>query len=402
MSRSSAALKPSSADSRNPIATWFERRVVPHVRRFANLPYLLAVRDALPLSFSALIVAIVALFPATPGHAFAERLAHAYLPAFGVMAAAFTVALSVAYARRAEISRTAMLLASIAGFVLGLPRPFAPDAVTYLRAVGPTGLFLAMLVVGVVAGAVAIARRTTRTAFGIWLGACLAIACFACAAYARIEPTMLIAHAMSPLATLGDTFGALLAIVLIETLLWIVGIHGPALLAAIVTPIYLTLQAQNTDAYAHHQPLPHIVVVSLFLFIFPGGAGATFPLAVLFARSRVRRLQRLGRVTLLPAFFNLNEPLLFGAPVVFNPYLALPFLIVPLALATTTYFSVAFAWVARPAVYLPSSIPSVISAYLSTLDVRAVLLVLVNVTIATIVYVPFVRAYERHLIAHPE
>jgi PTS system cellobiose-specific IIC component len=166
-------------------------------------------------------------------------------------------------------------------------------------------------------------------------------------------------------------------------------------LAAVVTPLYLTLQSQNSNAYAHHQPLPHIVVVSLFLFIFPGGAGATLPLAALLAISRVPRLRTVGRLTLVPALFNINEPLLFGLPVVFNPVLAVPFVLAPVVLATLTYAAVAGGWVGRPIFYFPSSIPTLISTYLATLDWRACVLVVANIAIACAIYWPFVRAYER-------
>ena len=84
-------------------------------------------------------------------------------------------------------------------------------------------------------------------------------------------------------------------------------------------------------------------------------------------------------------------------PVVLNPFLVPPFLVAPLVLATTTYLAVALGWVGRAIYYVPSSIPTLISTYLATLDPRAIGLVAVNVTIATLIYLPFVRAYERHL-----
>jgi PTS system cellobiose-specific IIC component len=214
---------------------------------------------------------------------------------------------------------------------------------------------------------------------------------------AHVSVTGAIASAIAPLARVGDTYPALLLIVFVQTLFWLAGIHGSVMLTAVATPVYLTLQKQNTEAFLHHHSLPNIVVVSFFIFIFPGGAGATLPLAILMAFSRVPRLRNIGRVTLLPALLNTNEPLLFGIPVVFNPYLAVPFMIVPLILATTTYVAVASGMVARAAYYLPAVIPTVISAYAATLDPRAVLLVLVNIVIAGIVYFPFVRAYERHV-----
>ena len=107
--------------------------------------------------------------------------------------------------------------------------------------------------------------------------------------------------------------------------------------------------------------------------------------------------ERAGGQTFVPALFNLNEPLLFAAPVVFNPHLALPFVGAPLVLATVTYAAVAAGFVARPAFYVPSSVPTLISTYVATQDLRALALVALNVALATLIYYPFVRAYERHI-----
>ncbi|MHB8146368.1 MAG: PTS transporter subunit EIIC, partial [Vulcanimicrobiaceae bacterium] len=354
--------------------------------------------------FVVLLVALAVLLPFShqPGPFFSRtfglRLSGALLPAFGIMAPALALCLAVVYARKAALALWPMLGGTVAGVALALPRPFGPDAIIYLRALGPSGLFLAMLVCGVVAGAIAIAQRTIAgRRLAQWAGATVGAGVFAAFLLAHVSVAGLVAAAMLPLAHLGDSYIALMAIVFIETLLWTAGIHGPATLAAVVTPLYLALQAQNTQAFIAHQPLPHIVVVSLFLFVFPGGAGGTLPLAVLLLRSRITRLRQIGHVAILPAFFNINEPLIFGAPIVFNPYLAIPFIIVPLVLATTTYGTVALDWVARPAMYVPSSVPSIISTYLATYDVRAVVLLAVNIVIAALLYWPFVRAYERHL-----
>ena len=74
----------------------------------------------------------------------------------------------------------------------------------------------------------------------------------------------------------------------------------------------------------------------------------------------------------------------------------LAFSVAPLVIATTTYVAVASGWVARAAFYVPSSVPTFVSTYLATQDVRALILVAVNIAIAAAIYLPFVRAYERH------
>jgi lactose/cellobiose-specific phosphotransferase system IIC component len=374
------------------------------MRRISELAFVAAVRDALPWSFIGLAAAFVIIgaeqlaLRAPASQALGLRVAAALLPSFGIMAMVLVVILSVRLARATGYAVAPLLVGSVVASTLTLPRPFGPDPITYLRTLGASGLFLAIVVCGITAVCIALARRWVRPRPAAdALGAAASIALFGALSLLHLSLPAAIAAAMHPIARLGDTYVALIVIVAIETLLWTAGIHGPALLAAIVTPVYLTMQMQNTHAFVAHAPLPFIVVVSLFLFVFPGGAGATLPLAALFAISSVPRLRRVGRMTFVPALFNLNEPLLFAAPVVFNPHLALPFVGAPLVLATVTYAAVAAGFVARPAFYVPSSVPTLISTYVATQDLRALALVALNVALATLIYYPFVRAYERHI-----
>ncbi len=402
MSRSSVASKPSSAASK--LFLSFERRAVPVMRRLGELPFVAALRDALPWSFIGLAAAFVAVVVAqlatrtAPAQTLGLRVASALLPAFGVMAATLVVILPIRLARAAHYALVPLLCGSVVSFALALPRPFGPDPIAYLRLLGAAGLFVAILTCGVAAAWTSLVRRHLHEPVAGWTGAVLGVATFGVLLALHISLPAEISVAMRPIAHLGDSYLALIAIVFVETLLWTAGVHGPAVLAAIVTPVYLTMQMQNTHAFTVHEPLPYIVVVSLFLFVFPGGAGATLPLAGLFAISRVARLRRVGRATFVPALFNLNEPLLFAAPVVFNPHLVLPFIGAPLVLATATYAAVALGLVSRAAFYVPSSVPTFVSTYIATQDLRAVALAVFNIALATAIYYPFVRAYERHVV----
>jgi PTS system cellobiose-specific IIC component len=364
---------------------------------------MVAVREALPWSLVGLAAGLLAFMALVPVHGsffagFLKRLSLAELPAFGIMAIALAAILSYRLALRLQLSRAIVVAASLGAFVLALPRPIdLLHPLPYLHVVGESGLFLAIIVAGCVVSACAALRRVMQPQIAADLAGAAAILALAAALFAaHISLGNALIYALEPLGALGDTYAALLVITIVETLLWTLGIHGPATLAAIVTPVYLTLQLQNTEAFSRHAPLPHIVVVSLFLFIFPGGAGATLPLAIMLAFSKVERLRKVGRLTVVPAIFNINEPLMFGLPVVLNPFLAIPFTIVPAVLATITYLAMAHGLVARPALYLPSSIPTFASTYLSTFDVRAIALVAFNIAVATVIYLPFVRAYERH------
>ncbi len=371
------------------------------MRWFGELPFVVALREALPWSFVALIAALVVLVPSTPApgplfsRSFGLRLSAAFLPAFGIMGLTLVPLLAWRYALRAKYAPFPLIAAAVAGFALCFP-PFGATPLITLTTFGESSLFLAILVCGAVAGGIALARRA-HIPEPVWCGALLAVLLCIVLRVVHFSAASMVLALLRPLATLGDSYAALIAIVVVETLLWSIGMHGPALLAAVVTPVYLTLQTQNSAAFANHVPLPHIVVVSLFLFVFPGGAGATLPLAALLAISRIPRLRAIGRVTILPALINTNEPLLFGLPVVLNPFMIPPFVLVPIVLATTTYAAVALKFVGRPIYYVPSSIPTFVSTFLATLDWRAVVLAALNIAIAAAMYFPFVRAYERHL-----
>ncbi|HEY8297171.1 MAG TPA: PTS transporter subunit EIIC [Candidatus Baltobacteraceae bacterium] len=395
---SSDASKPWSVNS-SPETTF-----VRVLRRIGDAPAMLAIRESLPWSFVGLLaglvvfLAIVRVPHGSFGTMLVKRLSLAELPAFGIMGCTLVVILADRLARKLDLSRRWVVPVASIAFVLALPRPYAlREPIAYLHRVGESGLFLAIVVALLVAGAFVLARRAGARGAIVNIAPAFAILALAGALFlAHVSLGNALIALVRPLGTLGDTYVALVLITLVETLLWTIGVHGPATLAAIVTPIYFTLQLQNTDAYAHHRPLPHIVVVSLFLFVFPGGAGGTLPLSFMLLFSRVRRLRKIARLTIVPALFNINEPLLFGLPIVFNPFLAVPFVVAPLVLATVTYLAVAHEAVARPAFYIPSGVPTVLSSYLATLDPRAVLLALANIAIATAIYFPFVRAYERH------
>jgi PTS system cellobiose-specific IIC component len=138
------------------------------------------------------------------------------------------------------------------------------------------------------------------------------------------------------------------------------------------------------------------------LFVFPGGAGATLPLVLLLLRTKLKRARKVAYAALVPAIFNASEPLMFGLPLVSNPYLSIPFVLAPLVLAVVTWEAINLGFVARPALYIPSSIPLPLSAFLATRDWHAIVLVAVNLVIAGLIYTPFVRLFERHETPNPQ
>jgi PTS system cellobiose-specific IIC component len=404
MSPSSDGSRQSSADSNlNPFFRWLEARLEPFAERFGDVPAILALRDALPASFAGLIAGLAAFLTFAEHGSIIARFRDAFSSkrlvltldvGFTSMSVVLLVALAVVLTRRLRYPGWVMLPATLAVFLLSMPHPRAAKISDYALALGASGLFLAIVVTLLTAGALSLARRQWG-AGREWIGALGVIG----VAFAAFELHLSLARALGlaiePLGNLGDTYTALLVITLLQAALWLVGIHGPALLAAVITPIYLKLQFANTAAYSHGEPLPHIIVVSTFLFVFPGGAGATLPLALLLLRSKSPRLKKIALASIGPSIINTNEPLILGVPLVFNAYLAIPFVVAPGVLATTTYVAMKIGLVRAPAFYVPSSVPTLISVVLATFDWRALILAVVNIGLATVIYLPFVRIFER-------
>ncbi len=424
MSRSSDASRQSSDDSSLAsgfgAVAWIERNVTPFAERFGNAPAVRALREALPISFIGLLLGLGVIVAFVETGTFVDRLKAGIPGAFAVMSIVLLIVLSIRLAQRLRYLIAPTLGASILAFAFALPReafrsaapPVADasgprcdihcigDAATrefanLANALGTSGLFTAIVCCLGTAGAIGLVRRRFPGDKGVVIGA-LAVWIVSFALYGlHLSIGGALDAVISPLRDLGDSFTALVIITAVESVLFLFGIHGPALLAALVLPVYINLQFANTAAYAHHQPIPHLVVVSTFLYVFPGGCGATLPLIVLLLRSRVPRLRTFARATIVPSLISTNEPVMFGLPLVYNPVLGIPYVVAPLVLCGTTYAAMALGWVRPPIYYMFSTVPVFVNTFLATLDWRSLVLVAVNLAIAGAIYLPFVRVYER-------
>ncbi len=209
-----------------------------------------------------------------------------------------------------------------------------------------------------------------------------------------------IAAMIRPLLRGGDSLAAVLIVVLIDSGLWLVGVHGISILAA-VRPLWLAALAENMAAASAGLPPPHVFTQEFFIwFVWQGGSGTTlaFALMLLFARSKQLRL--VGKAGIVPAIFNINEPLLFGAPVVMNGKLAPPFVLTPTVLVILSWCAMRFGIVRPPYIEVVWTLPAPVGAYLSSAgDPKALVLQMVNLMIALAIWWPFVRRYDRELAA---
>lgn len=196
-----------------------------------------------------------------------------------------------------------------------------------------------------------------------------------------------------PLQGLGGSFGALLIVVLAIGILWFFGLHGDNIvMMGLMYPIYLGLDMQNLAAYHAGKVLPHIVGYQFIVcYTEVAGTGVTVGLAILMAfMAKSKRFSIVGKLAIPTACFEINEPVIFGTPIVLNPIMLVPFLASPLVCSALAYVATAIGLVPRlDGVQIPWSTPPIISGILEGSWKIAVLQVVIILVSVAIYYVPF-------------
>ena len=196
-----------------------------------------------------------------------------------------------------------------------------------------------------------------------------------------------------PLMGLSQGYFAVLLLVFLVHLLWFFGLHGTNILAPIFQMLYGTAMIDNVNAHELGEAIPFNWVAGSFeAFVWPGGAGVTlvFIIALLLLSKRAES-KTIGKLSLTPGIFNINEPVMFGVPVVLNPIYMLPFILAPMLTATIAFFATAWGFVNPVVINVNWVMPAGISGFLATGgDWRAIVLTAINLAVAFFVWAPFV------------
>ncbi|TDT51877.1 PTS sugar transporter subunit IIC [Fonticella tunisiensis] len=202
----------------------------------------------------------------------------------------------------------------------------------------------------------------------------------------------------------GNSIWGVIVPIFLITLLWAAGIHGVSVIGSILRPFWLVALEQNAQAAAAgtaSTQLPNLVPEQFFQwFVWIGGSGATLALCILMVFSKSEYLKRVGRFSIVPGIFNINEPIIFGVPIVMNPILSIPFIIAPLVTGIVSYIASAAGLVGRFTVLAPWTLPAPFGAYAATNGSwAAAILTIVNIGIALVIYYPFFKMYEKKMLA---
>lgn len=207
-----------------------------------------------------------------------------------------------------------------------------------------------------------------------------------------------VSQLVKPIVQAADTLPSVLLIVFLITFFWAFGIHGAAVVGTLARPIWLELYDANAAADAMGSAIPHIAPEPFYQwFVWIGGTGLAISILFTFFSKSVYG-KSIGKTSIIPSLFNINEPIMFGAPIVLNPLMIAPFMISSLLNAIISWYATTLGFVNRVTVIAPWTLPGPIGAFLATKDIRAIFLSVFLIILSIIIYYPFFKIYDKQLL----
>ena len=421
--------------------------ILPPVMKFVNTKAIQALRDGMLLSLPFIMVGSVFLLLASfPVPAVADwmnktGLTHfwnqAYDASFGIVAIFAVVGIAYTWAKNEHVDPLPAGMTAFVGFliIMNPTTPVMDGSKTVISAAkAPTLLtgfidrtwlggqgMIAAIIIGMITGwiyswfikkkiTIKLPDQVPPAVAGSFVALIPAavLTCLWLAVYAGFDKlagttmTEWIYHTIqTPLQGLSDSFGGILVMTILVPFFCFFGVHGSTLVGGIVGPILGANALQNAEIFKKYGYVDaahggHIVIQGLFdQFSTVTGAGMTLGLVVFmtfFARSQ--QMKGIGKLALIPGIFNINEPVLFGVPLVLNPVLALPFFLMPPLSAGSTYLLIKAGILPYlNGVQVPWTTPPVISGFLiggwKVAVWQAIILI-----ISFFIYLPFARKYD--------
>jgi len=220
-----------------------------------------------------------------------------------------------------------------------------------------------------------------------------------------------------PFQRLSQGIGALMIVTFFVSILWFFGIHGPNVLSPALDGIWGPLGLQNIETFnrvglqgirdlvaggytsqAHANAQGEFVTLwvrgSWDAFAWFGGSGGTITLLIaILAFAKRKDYRTVAKLGIGPGIFNINEPVLFGLPIVLNPIFFFPFFLAPMVAVVIAFLATTAGLVGPVVLSVPWVTPPIINAWMATgFDWRAIILAIVNLVVTFIIWVPFVIA----------
>ncbi|MCY7432562.1 PTS cellobiose transporter subunit IIC [Bacillus safensis] len=391
---------------------FLEEKVMPFAGKIAAQRHLQALRDGIVLTMPLIIVGSLFLILANlpiPGYSdfmasifgaeWATKLSYPVNATFDIMALVATFGIAYRLAEKYAVDALSSGAIAVAAFLLATPYqvPFTPEGSTEailvgggipVTLMGSKGLFVAMIIAMlsteiyrfivqrniVIKMPDGVPPAVSKSFIALIPGFVVITLIWVARLVIEMTPFESIHNIITvligtPLSILGGSLGGSIVAMGVQMLLWACGIHGATIVGGVMGPIWLGAMDENRLAFQAGEVLPNIFTAQFFeIFINVGGSGATLALVLtMILRARSKQMKQLGRLAIGPAIFNINEPIIFGMPIVMNPMLLIPFILTP-----------------------------IISGYLATGGkISGAVMQLINLALSFALYYPFFRMWDK-------
>ena len=426
----------------NRLVYWMENNLLPIANRIAQIRWLVALRNAfvsvMPITIAGSVAVLIkSLIDAARTQLGWDTFAFAMQPltrisnivwrgSFALFALFLSVSLGYQLAKTFEANRLAGAIISLSSFMISVANyaqiKLHGENVTVKQAFGieqfsTTGIFTAILFGSLGFGIYVLCYKARimihlqanlphaeQAAFDSLIPGILAI--FGVGAINYLFQTFvgtyfgnwLLEAIQIPLVKLGQGFGVVMLVTLLVQVFGFFGLNGLAVLSPILDSIWLTAQNVNVTA-ARNAQVPKFIWVrgSFDSFAWFGGTGGTLMLIIaILLFSKRSDYRTIAKVALAPGIFNINEPVVFGLPIVLNPIYFIPFILAPLVDVAFSYWITVMGLVNPVQVAVPSIVPPIFNSFLAcNYDWRAIILAIINMLIALAIWAPFVFAADK-------
>jgi len=415
------------------ITRWLEAKVMPIANKFANLRFIRVVMRgfwfAMPMIFTGVVFQIIGnvsmFFLRESNPALLKTILILSNVSYGLMGLFFVIGIAIADAKHHKIDIAAPVTFALVMFFLLIKPEFQPTdnplVTNFLVDWGKFGA--ASMTLAIIAGFVAgeVVAWFDKKGWGInvkglpqfmegwfrnmYAGIILIAGTWAIVYLLGFDLNAAITSAMTGLLRFGDTLPGLMVMSALGAFMFTIGIH-PLTILTVFMPLMMAGMAENTALYqAGVEPTLangyHFNTFGVYLiFINVGGGGATLGLNFLMLFSKVKSIKELGRMAIVPSLLNINEPLIFGCPVVFNPPLAIGAILIQGVLNPI----LAYLFLHSGLVPVPSGmmmvpfLPKPILALLLNTGIAGAIAALVVWVVDTVAWFPFYKVWEKETV----
>ena len=198
-----------------------------------------------------------------------------------------------------------------------------------------------------------------------------------------------------PISTFSQSFGGFILVVTLILFMYSFGISA-WIIFPLLSLIWMEGQNANLALVAQGLPPTNVHTYEVFQMCFIGGQGATLALCLFMTfLAKSKRVKTVGRAALIPSIFNINEPIVYGAPVAFNPTLMIPFWFAGLANCIIVWIAFSSGLCTVPVEPFRMTMPSLLYAPLALKSISGLILHLVCFTATAVIYYPFFKVYDK-------